>query len=117
MDIDVNSTFYVVPSSGECITKFDLEMGKHRFVILSTKACLTIMARSKRLSAGATFKICPKLFAQVRIFFALVTEEQGVPVCFVLMTNRLKASYELIFQAVKASLSDLGLNLSKLSLP
>lgn len=98
--------------SGENICKADITIADQRTILFTSDEALRVMARAKSLSVDGTFRMCPKLWGQLLVICAEVTQNSFVPVAFVLMPKRKTANYDIVFQSIKDRLDDLGLTLA-----
>ena len=72
---EVNSDWFIFQNGEESIVKgdFTAENGT-RILVFSTDQHCRIMARARTICADGTFKVCPKLWYQLFIMNAEVTQ-------------------------------------------
>ena len=97
----------------ESIVKGDalLEDGR-RVVLMSTDDHLDLMARAPQLLGNGTFHVTPSQWLQTFIISAHIFGAIFVPVCFVLLPDKKRETYDLMFSLLKDALSVRGLELS-----
>ena len=97
----------------ESIVKGDalLEDGR-RVVLMSTDDHLDLMARAPQLLGDGTFRVTPSQWLQTFIISAHIFGAIFVPVCFVLLPDKKRETYDLMFSLLKDALSVRGLELS-----
>lgn len=83
---------------------------KNRILIFSSSEARELMKVSKTFFADGTFKNCPRPFKQLYVIFCDLgsTEEQNnvVPVMYVLMANKSKKSYSVLFNIIKRQIPE-----------
>lgn len=111
-DIDVDLPVFLT-KKGENVVKGEQVLSDGRRVILfTTNEHLKILARAHQILGDGTFRITPGLWCQTFIISAEVSSGVFVPVCFCLLPNKKKESYETMFSLLKEALETLGKELS-----
>ena len=82
-----------------------------RVLLFSTDESLKIMSRARTILADGTFRITPYLWYQTFILSAEFRENRFVPVCFGLLPDKTKRSYDDFFNLVKDALGHPSRNL------
>ena len=110
-DVDVTHSWFY--NRHENIVKGDalLDDGR-RVILMSTNDHLDLMARSPQLLGDGTFRITPALWLQVFIISAQIFGSVFVPVCFCLLPDKKRETYDLMFSMMKEALAGRGLELS-----
>ena len=111
-DVDVEHDWFKY-NKDESIVKGDalLDDGR-RVILMSTNDHFDLMARSPQLLGDGTFRITPSLWLQVFIISAQIFGSVFVPVCFCLLSDKKRETYDLMFSMLKEALADRGLDLS-----
>ena len=82
-----------------------------RVLLFSSDESLKIMSRARTILADGTFRITPYLWYQTFILSAEFRENRFVPVCFGLLPDKTKRSYNDFFNLVKDALGHPSRNL------
>ena len=111
-DLDLESGFLF--EGEENIIKGDTIISENkRVVMFSTNALLDVLARGKQILGDGTFKITPSLFHQVFCISSQVDLDGTFVTCaYVLLPDKTKESYNVMFSMLKEALSRRGLELS-----
>ena len=88
-----------------------LEDGR-RIILFSSNDHLEILARGKQILSDGTFSIAPKLWTQVFIISVQVSEGVFIPVCFALLPDKKRSTYDAMFGMLREALETRGLELS-----
>ena len=97
----------------ESIVKGDaLLKGGRRVILMTTNDHLDILAKSPQILADGTFRTTPEPWLQNFIISAQVCGSVFVPVCFVLLPDKTRESYDNMFSMLKEALEGRGLELS-----
>ena len=97
----------------ESIVKGDaLLKGGRRVILMTTNDHLDILAKSPQILADGTFRTTPEPWLQNFIISAQVCGSVFVPVCFVLLPDKTRESYDNMFCMLKEALGSRGLELS-----
>ena len=111
-DIDFSLPVFLT-KNGENVVKGEQVLSDGRRVILfTTNEHLKILARAHQILGDGTFRITPGLWCQTFIISAEVSSGVFVPVCFCLLPDKKKESYEVMFSLLKECLESSGLELS-----
>ena len=111
-DIDLDLPIFLY-KYGENVIKGDLLLKDGRRILLfSTNEHLRILARANQILGDGTFRITPGLWTQTFIISAEVSGGKFVPVAFVLLPDKKKESYLVMFSLLKEALECLELELS-----
>ena len=111
-DLDLESGFLF--EGEENIIKGDTIISENkRVVMFITNALLDVLARGKQILGDGTFKITPSLFHQVFCISSQVDLDGTFVTCaYVLLPDKTKESYNVMFSMLKEALSRRGLELS-----
>ena len=97
-DIDFSLPVFLT-KNGENVVKGEQVLSDGRRVILfTTNEHLKILARAHQILGDGTFRITPGLWCQTFIISAEVSSGVFVPVCFCLLPDKKKESYEVMFK-------------------
>ena len=111
-DLDLDRELFL--EGKENIIKGDTLISDNKRVIMySTDALLDVLARGKQILGDGTFKITPRGWTQVFTIAAQVDMDGTFVTCaYILLPDKKRESYNIMFSMLKEALSRRGLELS-----
>ena len=112
-ELDINLDWFLVNHDPkESLVKGDiLHSDGLRVLLFSTDESLNILARAQTILCDGTFRICPYLWYQVFVISAEFRDNSFVPVCFGLLPDKKRRSYDDFFNLLKDALEHPSRNL------
>lgn len=105
-----NAEEVVIPPDYEDFLLADFIDDQHRMLIFCSENGRNIMKTGKVFLCDGTFKKCPKPFLQLYVIFCDIgsssTCNKVVPVVYVLLTNKKKNTYSIMFEIIKKQIPE-----------
>jgi len=104
--IDVSSNNFNIPKNlitfkEEEIVKIDFKAGENRIIGFSTNKLVKFMAENDLISCDGTFKVVPKPFYQLYIFYTHLNDAFYLPTFFFLLQDKKRTTYVQILRQLK----------------